>query len=67
MLVEYVKDSYYARFHDPSYYRYRERHFSILLDAYFDKVSGERNVGQGYLVMVCACRVCQGQLLCKVS
>ena len=29
MLVEYVKDNYYARFHDP---RYRERHFSILLD-----------------------------------
>ena len=23
MLVEYVKDNYYARFHDPSYYRYR--------------------------------------------
>ena len=25
MLVESVKDNYYARFHDP---RYRERHFS---------------------------------------
>ena len=24
MLVEYVKDNYYARFHDPSYHRYRE-------------------------------------------
>ena len=29
MLVEYVKDNYYARFHDPRYNRYRERHFSI--------------------------------------
>ena len=25
MLVEFVKDNYYARFHDPSYNRYRER------------------------------------------
>ena len=32
MLIEYVKDNYYARFHDPSYHKYRERHFSILLD-----------------------------------
>ena len=32
MLVEYVKDNYFARFHDPSCNRYRERHFSILLD-----------------------------------
>ena len=24
MLVEYVKDNYYARFHDSSYHRYRE-------------------------------------------
>ena len=32
MLVEYVKDNYNARFHDPSYHRYRERHFSIFLD-----------------------------------
>ena len=31
MLVEYVKDNYYARFHDPRYHRYRERHFTILL------------------------------------
>ena len=29
MLVEYVKDNYYARFHDPRYHRYRERHFTI--------------------------------------
>ena len=35
MLVEYVKDNYYACFHDPSYYRYRERHFSILHDVKF--------------------------------
>ena len=28
MLVEYVEENYYARFHDPSYHRYRERHFS---------------------------------------
>ena len=24
VLVEYVKDNYYARFHDPRYHRYRE-------------------------------------------
>ena len=35
MLVEYVKDNYYARFHDPSYHRYRERHFSILINVKF--------------------------------
>ena len=35
MLVEYVKENYYARFHDPSYNRYRERHLSILLDVKF--------------------------------
>ena len=39
MLVEYVKDNYYARFRDPSYHRYRERHFSILLDLNLDKVN----------------------------
>ena len=27
MHIEYVKDNYYARFHDPSYHRYREIHF----------------------------------------
>ena len=35
LLVEYVKDNYYARFHDPRYHRYRERHFSILLGVKF--------------------------------
>ena len=35
MLVEYVKDNYYARFLDPMYHRYRERHLSILLDVKF--------------------------------
>ena len=29
-----------------------------------DKVSGALNVGQGYRVLVRACRVCQGHLLC---
>ena len=34
MLVGYVKDNnyMYAKFHDPSYHRYREIQFSILLD-----------------------------------
>ena len=40
MLVEYVKDNYYALFYDPSYHRYREIHFSVLLDLKSDKVSG---------------------------
>ena len=35
VLVEYVKDNYYARFDDPSYQRYRKRHFSVLLDMKF--------------------------------
>ena len=35
VLVEYVMDNYYARSHEPSYYRYRERHFSVLLDVKF--------------------------------
>ena len=35
VLVEYVMDNYYARLHDPSYDRYRERHFSVLLDMKF--------------------------------
>ena len=35
VLVEYVRKNYYARFHDPSYHRYRERHLSILLDVKF--------------------------------
>ena len=37
MLVENVKDNYYARFHDPSYHRYREKHLSILLDVKFSQ------------------------------
>ena len=32
VLVEYVKDNYYAKFHDPSYDRYREIHLCILID-----------------------------------
>ena len=35
VLVAFVKDNYYARFHDPRYNRYRERHFSMLLDVKF--------------------------------
>ena len=35
MLVEYVTDKYYARFHNPSYHKSRETHFSILLDIKF--------------------------------
>ena len=65
MLVEYVKYNYYAKFHDPSYQRYRERHFSVLLDMKFLQSQWSvkcwsRVPGHG------ACRVCQGQLLCKV-
>ena len=37
--------------------------FYLTLDS--DKVNGAWNVGQGYWVMVRACRVCQGKLLCK--
>ena len=40
VLVEYVKDKYNARFYDPSYHRYRERHFSVLLVKKSDKVNG---------------------------
>ena len=32
-----------------------------------DKVIGALNVGEEYLVMVCTCKVCHCQLLCKVS
>ena len=35
MLVEYVKDNYYARFRDPSFHRYKERHFSTLINVKF--------------------------------
>ena len=31
LLVEYVKNNYYARYHNPSYHKYRETHLSILL------------------------------------
>ena len=34
-VVAFVKDNYYARFHDPCYHSYRERHFSMLLDVKF--------------------------------
>ena len=40
MLVEYVKDNYYARFYDPSYHRYSERHLSVLPINKSDKVHG---------------------------
>ena len=35
MLVEYVKNNYYAK-SDPSYHWYRERHLSILLTWFQD-------------------------------
>ena len=38
VLVEYVKENYYARFHKPSYHRYKEKNLNILLDENFDKV-----------------------------
>ena len=37
MLEAVVKDNYYARFHDPRHHRYRERHFSMLLDVKFSQ------------------------------
>ena len=40
VLVEYVKENYYAWFHDPSYHWTRERHFSVLLNMKSDKVNG---------------------------
>ena len=40
VLVEFVKDNYYARFYDPSYHRYRERHLSVLLVMKSDNVNG---------------------------
>ena len=40
MLVEFVKDNYYARFHDPRYHRYRERHFSNFTREILTKVNG---------------------------
>ena len=35
MLVEYVNDNYYARFHDPNFHRYRERKVSVSLNVKF--------------------------------
>ena len=35
MLVEHVKDNYYARFHDPGHHKYREIQSGILLDVKF--------------------------------
>ena len=35
MLVDYVKDNYNARFHNPSYHKNRETNFSILLNVKF--------------------------------
>ena len=40
LLVEYVKDSYYASFYDPSYHWYSERHLSVLPIKKSDKVHG---------------------------
>ena len=53
----YVNDKYQARFCTQSYHRCKETHTSILLDLNFNKVNRVCNVGQGYLVMVHACRV----------
>ena len=60
MLGEYVKNNYYAIFPNPSYHKNRETHFSILLNV---KLKCRLRVW----VKVRACRVCQGQLLCKIS
>ena len=74
LLQECVKEKYYARFHLHSYHRCREMNFLSRLDVNFldstqniDKVSGALIEGQGHRVKVPASRVCQGQLLCKVS
>ena len=32
VLVEYVKDNYYARFHNPSHYRFRDHTLIFLCD-----------------------------------
>ena len=40
MLVEYAKDNNYPRFYDPSYYRYSERHLSVLPIKKSDNVHG---------------------------
>ena len=51
----------------PSYQCCREMYIISRLDIDFDKVSGAWNVGQGNQLMMCAWRLCQGQLLCKLS
>ena len=68
LLQECVKDKYYARFHLHSYHCCKEK-WTLFLDLTqnFDKVSGAWNQGQGHRVKMPAWRVCQGQLLCKVS
>ena len=37
VLIEYVKDDYYTRFHfhNPSHHRYRDTHLRILLEVKF--------------------------------
>ena len=40
LLVEYVKDNYYARFYDPCYHGYSETHLSVLPIKKSDKVHG---------------------------
>ena len=74
LLEECVKDNYYARFHLHSYHCCREMNFISRLDVNFqdstqniDKVTGAWNECQGHRVKVPAWRVCQGQLLYKVS
>ena len=44
MVVEYVKDNYYARFHDPSFHGYRERHGSVSLNIKLLTKSMEREM-----------------------
>ena len=65
MLEKNFKDIYNARFYTLSYKMCKD--FYFLLDVKFDKVNGVRKVGQEHWVMVHACRVCHGQILCKVS
>ena len=35
VLVEYVTNENYTRFHSPNYHRYRETHFSSLVNVKF--------------------------------
>ena len=65
MLVEYVKHNYYARFYDPSYHSYSERHLSVLPNKESNKVCvfvfafakirfshNAAHIGQGFRIMV---------------